>query len=174
MWLWLTRFVGISIEIIFHGRRWIWRVLLMPDGGASLLLVLSGERSRHLWVAVVGDVVGPGRKLRIVIVELLVMMMSLWHHVVLLVGHMDGLRRIIVPIKVSVRRHMLRMRNELVVLMEGGELHWRPSRSGASEGRWVREGQWGRFWTFSQFSRLELFEIINGDDLNSRNFCYLN
>lgn len=124
----------------------------MPNGGASLLLLVGGERRRHLRVAVVGDV-GSGRKLSAVVELLLVVVMGLHDHVVLLVRHLDGLRRVItVAVVVAIRRRMLRMRHELMVLVEGGKLHGRSSLCSTTEGRWVREGQWGRFWTFSQFS----------------------
>lgn len=125
----------------------------MPNGGASLLLLVGGERRRHLRVAIVGDV-GSGRELSGVVELLLVMVMCLLRdHVVLLVRHLDGLRRVItVAVVVAIRGRMLRMRHELMVLVEGGELHGRSPLCSTTEGRWVRERQWGRFWTFSQFS----------------------
>lgn len=147
----LTRFVGISIEIIFRWRRWA-RVLLVPDCRASLL-GMSAERRGHLWIAVVGHVISSSWELLTSVINrlLVVMVCLLWHHVVLLACHMNRLRLIIVAIKVSVCWYVLRMCNELMVLMEGREFHWWTSRGSRStaEGWRVREGQWGRFWISS-------------------------
>jgi hypothetical protein len=136
----LTRVVGVSIEIVFHGRSGAG-VLLVPNRAASLLLQMRHQRRVHLRVAVV----------RLTVIELLVMVVRLLgHHVVLLVGHLDRLRLVVAVEVVSVGRRVLGMRHKLVVLVERREFHRRLSRhNAASEGWWVSEGQWGRFWTFT-------------------------
>lgn len=146
----LTGFVGISIEIVFHG----WGgagVLLMPDGAASLLLRMCHKWCVHLREAVITDVS------RFSIVEwLLVMMVGLLgHHVMLLVCYLDRLRWIIAVEVISIRWHVLWMRYKLMMLMEGRELHRRLSRhfTAAKGWWWMSEGQWGRFWTLTQFAR---------------------
>lgn len=110
----------------------------MPNGGASLLLMVSrGKWCRHFRVITVRDVV----RTRIVIKELLLMMVMglLWHHIMLLVGHVNGLSwEIISIIIISICRCVLRMCNKLMMLMEGREFHWRTSRRATSKGWWVR------------------------------------
>ena len=145
----LTGFVGISVEIVFHGRGGAG-VLLVPDGAASLLLRMCHKWRVHLGETVVADVSWFS-----VVKRLLVMMVGLLgHHVMLLVRHLDCLRRIIAVEVVSVRWHVLWMRHKLMMLVESRELHGRLTRHyTAAEGWWwVSEGQWGRFWTLTQFA----------------------
>lgn len=120
----------------------------MPDCGAPLLLLgMCGERCIHLReVAIVGDISG-----LTTIIELLLMMMMrlLWHHKLLLISNLNRLRLIIASVVIiAVDWRMLWVRNQLMMLMEGRELHWRLTwRDTASKRWWVSEGQWGRFWT---------------------------
>lgn len=170
--IFLTRFVGISIEVIFYWRCVCACVLLVPYCGASLLLMSSKWR-RHFWVAVIRHIIWCNRKLwvAIVILWLVMMVRLLWHHVMLWIGHLYRLSLITISVKVSVGRRMLWVCNELMVLMEGRELHWRSSRSSASE-RWrVREGQRRRFWFFRNFSTRRIkFSTLNNDDPVSKCF----
>lgn len=66
------------------------------------------------------------------------------HHVVLRTRHVDRLSLIIDTVEVPVRRDMLRMRHQLVMLVEGREFHGRRPWRATAERR-VREGQRGRF-----------------------------
>lgn len=100
--------------------------MLVPDGRASLLLVVSTKWRRHLRVTVVGDVVRSWRELLVVIVELLlvvVMRLRLGHHIVLLVRYMNCLCRECVSIVIAVRWRELWMCNKLMMLMESRKLH---------------------------------------------------
>lgn len=110
--------------------------MLVPNGSASLLLLVSAEWCRHFRVAAVGHEVGGSERLGVVIVLWLVVMMRLLrHHVVLLVGDMDRLGLMVVAIEVAIRGNVLWMCNELVMLVEGCEFHWGSSRHATSEGR---------------------------------------
>jgi hypothetical protein len=117
----------------------------VPDGTASLLLRMRHKRSIHLRVVIDAEAL-------LVIVKLLLVMVVrlLWHHVMLLVRHMDRLGLVVAIEVISIRWRVLRMRHKLVVLVERRKFHRRLAwRYATSERWWVSEGQWGRFWTFT-------------------------